>query len=147
MAAKKQLEIVADWERQKEQKLAGDYQLAQQNVAQNKQKLAGIEQYKVEYLREGLRKGQLGLAAQSFGQHQSFVGNIDTACEQQNKVLSNALIVADQRKEQWLVQQRKRKAIEFLLDKKQAQALKQEDRIEQQMLDELSLQKFLRANK
>ncbi|MFT6896375.1 MAG: flagellar FliJ protein [Paraglaciecola sp.] len=145
MAAKKQLEIVADWERQKEQKLATDYQLAQQNVAQNKQKLAGIEQYKVEYLREGIRKGQLGLPAQSFGQHQSFVGNIDKACEQQNRVLSNALIVADQRKQQWLVQQRKRKAIEFLLDKKQAQALKQEDRIEQQMLDELSLQKFLRA--
>jgi flagellar FliJ protein len=145
MAAKKQLQIVADWERQKEHKLAGDFQLAQQQVAQNKQKLAGLEQYRVEYLHEGIRKGQRGLAAQSFGQHQSFVGKIDKACEQQNRVLSNALIVAEQRKEQWLVQQRKRKAIDMLLDKKRSQALKQEDRMDQQMLDELSLQKFLRA--
>lgn len=144
MAAKKQLQIVADWERRKEQKLAGDFQLAQQNVEQNKQKLAGLEQYRMDYLREGIRKGQLGQAAQNFGQHQSFVGKIDKACEQQNKVLSNALVVAEQRKQQWLIQQRKRKAVEMLLDKKQAEAAKKEDRIEQQMLDELSLQKFVR---
>ena len=32
MPVNKQLQIVADWEQRKEQKMATDYQLAQQNV-------------------------------------------------------------------------------------------------------------------
>jgi flagellar FliJ protein len=46
---------------------------------------------------------------------------------------------------EWLHQQRKRKAVEMLLDKKRQQAQKRENKIEQQLLDEMSLQKFLRG--
>ena len=145
MPVSKQLQMVADWERRKEQKMATDYQLAQQNVVDNQNKLTGLEQYRVNYLKEGIRKGQLGLAAKNYGQHQSFVGKIDAACEQQTKQVSNALVVAEQRKTQWLAQQRKRKAVEMLLDKQALKIQQKQDRAQQQMLDELALQKFLRS--
>lgn len=145
MPVSKQLQMVADWERRKEQKMATDYQLAQQNVVDNQNKLIGLEQYRVNYLKEGIRKGQLGLAAKNYRQHQSFVGKIDAACEQQTKQVSNALVVAEQRKAQWFAQQRKRKAVEMLLDKQALKIQQKQDRAEQQMLDELALQKFIRS--
>jgi flagellar FliJ protein len=58
--------------------------------------------------------------------------------------LNQAIRVADQRRVQWVAQQRKRKAVEMLLDKQHKAQLKREDRQEQMMLDELSLQKFMR---
>ena len=98
----------------------------------------------MNYLKDGIRKGQLGVAARSFGQHQSFVGKIDAACEQQTKQVSNALVVAEQRKSQWLAQQRKRKAVDMLLKKQALKTQHRQDKAEQQMLDELALQKFIR---
>jgi flagellar FliJ protein len=140
-----QLEQVAAWERQKEQKVLQNFQLAQRYAQDNKQKLSGLEQYRLDYLLQAHNKAQQGVGAQSYGQHQLFIGKLDKACEQQSKVLSNALMVADQRQTQWLQQQRKRKAVEMLLDKKCRLAQKREDKLEQQMLDEISLQKYIRA--
>ena len=58
--------------------------------------------------------------------------------------LNQAIRVADQRRMLWMAQQRKRKAVEMLLDKQHKAKLKREDKQEQIMLDELSLQKFIR---
>lgn len=142
--AQSQLQVVAEWERQKEQKLVQDFQLAQQSAQSNKQKLAGLENYRLDYLRQAQAKAKQGVGSVTFGQHQQFIGKLDKACEMQLKALNQAVLVADQRRMQWLAQQRKRKAVEMLLDKQQKAQQKREDKIEQIMLDELSLQKFMR---
>lgn len=139
-----QLQMVADWEKKKEQKIAQDFQIAQQYVQDNKRKLAGLEQYRLDYLRQAQNKAKMGMAATTYGQHQLFIGKLDKACEQQSKVVSNALLVADQKKVQWLQQQRKRKAVDMLLTKQQHKLKAKLDKQEQQMLDELALQKFIR---
>ncbi|MFT4940909.1 MAG: flagellar FliJ protein [Paraglaciecola sp.] len=143
--ANNQLELVAEWEQQKEQKCIQAFQHAQQYAQDNKTKLSGLEQYRREYLQQAHNKASLGLAAQTYGQHQSFIGKLDKACEQQSKVIDNAVLVADQRRMEWLQQQRKRKAVDMLLDKKRQKMQKRENRLEQQLLDEMSLQKFLRG--
>lgn len=140
----KQLQVVANWEKDKEQKFAQDFQIAQQHVLQNQEKLKGLEQYRLDYLRLSQQKAMAGLGAQSFNQHQSFIGKLDKACEQQTQMLSQSKQVAEQRKNQWLQQQRKRKAVEMLLAKKKLQRQKRQDRAEQQLLDELATQKFVR---
>jgi flagellar FliJ protein len=142
--AQVQLQMVADWERQKEQKLVQDFQLAQQFYQDNKQKLAGLENYRLDYLREAQLRAKKGVGSVIFGQHQQFIGKLDKACEMQLQTVNQAVRVADQRRIQWLVQQRKRKAVEMLLDKQHKAKLKREDKQEQIMLDELSLQKFMR---
>jgi flagellar FliJ protein len=139
-----QLQVVADWERRKEQKLVQVFQLAQQFAQDNKQKLSGLENYRLDYLRQAQQRAREGVGSVTFGQHQQFIGKLDKACEMQIHTLSQATRVADQRRTQWLEQQRKRKAVEMLLDKQHKAKLKREDKLEQIMLDELSLQKFMR---
>lgn len=142
--AQTQLQMVADWERQKEQKLVQDFQLAQQFAQDNKQKLSGLENYRLNYLREAQTRAKQGVGSVTFGQHQQFIGKLDKVCEMQLQTLNQAIRVADQRRMQWLAQQRKRKAVEMLLDKQHQAKLKREAKLEQTMLDELSLQKFMR---
>ncbi len=142
--AEQQLRLVADWENQKEQQCAQEFQLAQQNADLQKQKLSSLEQYRLDYLRQTQTRASQGVVARSFNQHQSFIGKLDKACEQQMHVHSQALLVAEQRKSLWLQQQRKRKAVEMLLEKKRQQRVYQENRVEQQILDEMAIQKFIR---
>ncbi|MDP5031721.1 MAG: flagellar export protein FliJ [Paraglaciecola sp.] len=139
-----QLEMVAELESNKEQKCLRDFQLAQQHVQNNKHKLTGLEQYRLDYLRQAQAKAKQGMAATSYGQHQQFIGKLDKACEQQTKVVSNALLVAEQRRQQWLNQQKKRKAVEMLLAKQRKAIDFKMAKQEQHMLDELALQRFVR---
>ncbi len=142
--SRKQLHIALNWELEKEQQCARQFQLAQQQSEAEKQKLSSLEQYRLEYLSMTQTRASDGVKAGHFNQHQSFIGKLDKACEQQLSVLSRAKMVAEQRKQLWLKQQRKRKALESLLQKREADHARYLERQEQAMLDELALQKFLR---
>lgn len=142
--ARSQLALVAAWEKQQEQKMAQDFQLAQHYVTESQQKLSGLENYRLDYLRQAQMKAKQGVKSLSFNQHHQFIGKLDKACELQIQHLNQAVLVAEQRKSLWLRQQRKRKAVELLLEKQHLAQIKKEQKQEQIMLDELSIQKFIR---
>jgi len=56
----KQLERLAEFEREKEQREARYYKQAQQNVNQQKQKLTSLEQYRIDYIKGIQQTGQAG---------------------------------------------------------------------------------------
>jgi flagellar FliJ protein len=145
MSNLKQLQMVADIETKKEQKLAQNYQFASKNLQDNNQKLAGLEQYRLDYLKLIQQKGQLGVDAKELHQHLSFVAKLDRACGQQVQFVSQALLVADQRQRQWLDQQKRRKAIDMLIHKKIKEEKLVESRQEQQLFDEIAIQKYVRS--
>lgn len=145
--ARSQLKLVADWEREKEDRLANDLSRAQQELLLNQQKLKGLEQYKREYLAQLKNKGKDGVGALSFGQHQSFIDKLDKACEQQSYAIHQSKRVVEHKMTLWLAQQRKRKAIESLIEKEQVQLRIKQDKAEQQLLDEMSVQRFFRAKR
>jgi flagellar FliJ protein len=103
-----------------------------------------LENYLLDYLRQAQVKAKQGVGRHIFGQHQQFIGKLDKACELQIQTLNQAVLVADQRRHLWLHQQRKRKAVEMLLDKQHLAEHKKQEKQEQMMLDELSLQRFIR---
>lgn len=140
-----QLERVAKFEQEKEQKAAQAFQIAQHNVNAQKQKLQNLQHYRLEYLKQIQQSGKGGVAAKQYHQHLSFVGKLDKACEQQTGILSQASLAADQRKRQYLEQQKRRKAVDMLIEQKRLQAQKLEARREQQMMDEFATQKYFRA--
>ena len=141
----KQLQMVAKLELEKEDKAAMAYQQAQAYVAENQQRLEGLVQYRTDYFHKIQDKAAGGLEALSFTHHKSFITKLDKACEQQQNIVNDAKKAAEQRKLQWLEQQKKRKAVEMLLDKK-AQALQAKiAREEQNAADEFAVQKFIRA--
>lgn len=143
--ARNQLEMVARWEQEKEDKAAQMFQQAQAFVVQNQQKLDGLLQYRLDYFKKIQARGMEGLEALSFSHHQTFIGKLDKACEQQRALIVNAKQAAQQRKDQWLVQQRKRKAVDLLLEKRRLEQQSKMDKQEQAMMDEVALQKFIRA--
>lgn len=143
----KQLERVAEFEREKEQQAAQLFQQAQLNVNQQKQKLTSLEQYRFDYIRNIQQTGQGGVTAQHYQQHLSFVGKLDKACEQQMNVIAQANLAADQRKQVWLKQQQKVKAVTLLLEKQHLAKQKKEAKAEQAMMDEFATQRFFRAKK
>lgn len=143
----KQLQLVAQWEKEKEDKLARDYQLALQHVNQNQQKLSGLQRYRLDYLRQLQQRAAQGVGATTFGQHQAFIEKLDQACAQQTQVLARTKAVAEQRKGLWLRQQQKRKAVEMLIDKKHQEKAQREAKREQAMLDEIATQRFVRQVK
>ena len=59
-------------------------------------------------------------------------------------LISQATVVAEQRKRAWLEQQKRRKAVDMLIDKKALEARQKESRLEQIMSDEFASQKFYR---
>ncbi len=140
-----QLKLVVQIEEEKEQKAAQAFQLAQQNVAAQKQKLQNLQQYRLEYLRQIQNNGKDGVTAQKYHQHLSFIGKLDKACEQQYGAISRASLVADDRKKQWIEQQKRRKAVEMVLENQRIAAEKKEMRRQQNTMDEYAAQKFYRA--
>ena len=140
----RQLQMVAKWELEKEEKAASLYQQAEAYVRENEDRLQGLLQYRRDYFHKIQEKAAGGLQAMSFSHHKSFITKLDKACEQQQLIVNDAKKAAEQRKQQWLEQQKKRKAIEMLLDKKALAAQARIDREEQLMADEFALQKFIR---
>ncbi|MCW8107626.1 flagellar export protein FliJ [Alteromonas ponticola] len=140
-----QLKLVVKIEEEKEQKAAQAFQLAQQNVNAQKQKLQNLQQYRLEYLRQIQNNGKGGVTAQKYHQHLSFIGKLDKACEQQMGVISRASLVADDRKQQWIERQKRRKAVEMVIEKQRIAAERKEMRKQQNTMDEYAAQKFYRA--
>lgn len=146
--ANAQLFMLAKWEKEKEDKAARDFQQAQLFVDQNKAKLEGLENYRLEYFRQIQQRGATeGLEAKSFNQHQGFITKLDKACEQQRQVIHNAVLAAEQRRDILTEQQKKRRAVEMLIAKKQKLQLAKEAKIEQAMMDEVALQRYIRQPK
>lgn len=140
----KQLELVAKFEREKEQNAAQQFRLAQQQVAQQRQKLSSLQQYRLDYLKQIQANGKGGVGAKVYHQHLNFVGKLEKACQQQMNVISQTSLAAEQRKRAWLEQQKRRKAVEMLIQKKVDEAQKRTQHQEQQMMDEYAAQKYFR---
>lgn len=141
----KQLQRLAEFEKEKEERESRYYRQALQNVEQQKQKLNSLEQYRIDYIKGIQQTGQGGVTATYYQQHLSFVGKLDKACEQQMQVIARAKMAADQRKQLWLKQQQKVKAVELLLDKKKMVEQLKASKEEQAMMDEFATQRFFRA--
>lgn len=146
--ARSQMQMVSDWEKEKEEKAAQNFQLAQKYVNDQRVRLQGLEQYRTEYFRTIQNRGtQEGFEARSLNQHLGFVTKLDRACEQQRQIIHNAVLAADQRKESWLKQMQKSRAVEILLDKQRLQAERKAAKEEQAMMDEVAIQRFIRSKK
>lgn len=139
-----QMSVVLRLEIDKEKNTLNAFNIAQQYHQQQKAKLTSLQQYRLEYMRQLQQEGGKGVGARHYQQKLSFVAKLDKACEQQNQIIAQASVVVSQRKRQWLTQQRKRQAVEKLIDKKQGTLVQLENRQEQQLNDEFALQRILR---
>ncbi|WP_240222349.1 flagellar export protein FliJ [Rheinheimera hassiensis] len=131
-------------QKEREEKLQAQFVKAQQFYQQAEQKYQGLANYRTDYIQQSQQQGAAGLQSRQYTQFVSFIGKLDQAIQQQGWALHQAKAAAEQRKQNWLAMQKKRKAMELLVQRgEQAELLKQLKQ-EQKNADEYASQQFMR---
>lgn len=142
--AKNKLGLLLELETDKEENLRINYVQAQQNFISNQQKLQGLNDFRLEYSQQLHNKAQQGMSCENIKQFNSFINKIEEAINQQATTVRTAKQVEEQRRQLWLTQQAKTKAIEKLIEKKTIEKQVKENKAEQKMLDEFATNIFMR---
>jgi flagellar FliJ protein len=139
-----QLQLLVKVQQEKEDKLQAQYRAALQNYQSMQQKYQGLADYRIEYVQQTQSRGQQGMASRQFNQYLNFIGKLDAALTAQQQYVQQAKASADQRLLQLLAMQKKRKALEILIERELAEVQRKADKQEQKMLDEIATQQFFR---
>lgn len=143
----KSLHLVLEMEQRREEQFAMRMQQARQQCEYQRKRLQGLENYRTEYLNNAMSMGQNGLQSMRFGHYHAFIGKLDDGIGQQRVKLQRLEQVVEERKQQWLEKQQRRKAIEQLIDQKKREALSKQQRNEQKTSDEYAMYGVLRRAK
>ncbi|MCT6700584.1 flagellar export protein FliJ [Rheinheimera sp. 4Y26] len=139
-----QLQLLAKVQREKEDKLQALYIQAQQFAKNQQDKYDGLANYRTDYIRQSQQRGMQGVQSRQFNQYLAFITKLDQALEQQNMQVQQAKKVAETRRVNWILMQRKRKAIDLLIEKELEKMAIKAQKQEQKMLDEIATQQFFR---
>lgn len=139
-----QLQLLAKVQREKEDKLQALYIQAQQFAKNQQDKYDGLANYRTDYIRQSQQRGMQGVQSRQFNQYLAFITKLDQALEQQNMQVQQAKKVAETRRVNWILMQRKRKAIDLLIEKELEKVAIKAQKQEQKMLDEIATQQFFR---
>ena len=142
--ALKQLQLLVQVQKEKEEKLLANFVQAQQFLQTCNDRYQGLADYRTDYIRQTQQRGAEGVQSRQFNQYLNFITKLDQALEQQNLQIQQAQRVVDMRRSAWLAMQKKRKAIELLIDKELSASLQRQNRLEQKLLDEIATQQFFR---
>ncbi|HLV47498.1 MAG TPA: flagellar export protein FliJ [Aliidiomarina sp.] len=138
------LKMVLELEQKREDECARDFGQARSQLTMQERRLEGLTTYRMDYLQQANDKAQQGIGSASFGRYHAFVGKLDVGISQQQDNLKRMQTHVEQLRLNWLAQQKRRKAIEHLLQKRAKEAEKIRARQEQRTSDEFAMQGFLR---
>lgn len=138
------LKMVLELEQKREDECARDFGQARSQLTMQERRLEGLTTYRMDYLQQANDKAQQGIGSASFGRYHAFVGKLDVGISQQQDNLKRMQTHVEQLRLNWLAQQKRRKAIEHLLQKRAKEAEKIRTRHEQRTSDEFAMQGFLR---
>ncbi|MBU1310637.1 MAG: flagellar export protein FliJ [Gammaproteobacteria bacterium] len=132
-------------QQQREEKLQAQFVAAQQFYQQAEQKYQGLANYRTDYIRQSQQQGAAGLQSRQYSQFVNFIAKLDQAILQQGRAVHQARAAAEQRKQSWLAMQKKRKALELLVQRGEQAELLRQLKEEQKNADEYASQLYSRA--
>lgn len=83
--------------------------------------------------------GLQGISPQQNTQYHAFINKLEQAATQQYEGVLQVRQALEQRREEWLAAQQRRKAVELLLEKQASREQQKAQRQEQKMLDEYAM--------
>ena len=131
-------------QQQREEKLQAQFVAAQQFYQQAEQKYQGLANYRTEYIQQSQQQGAAGLQSRQYSQFVNFIGKLDQAILQQGRAVHQARAAAEQRKQSWLAMQKKRKALELLVQRGEQAEMQRQLKLEQKNADEYASQLYMR---
>lgn len=108
------------------------------------QQIRQIEQYRLEYCQQLVERGQSGLTASQYGHLNRFLTQLDETLAKQRDAehhFKNQVINCEQH---WMAVHKQRRSYEWLIDKKQTEKQRAENKREQKLMDEFSTLSFNR---
>ncbi|MBL4911089.1 MAG: flagellar export protein FliJ [Alteromonadaceae bacterium] len=144
--ANKQLVILLRFEKEKEQQRAQELQTAEQAYQDNLSRLSSIGDFRLEYMKKVQQRSLEGIDSATYGHYHAFINKLDNASGQIEIAIKQAQALAQQCKQQWLLQHQKVKAVELLLSKQQQKLALIAAKKEQKMFDEIATQQFVRRH-
>jgi flagellar FliJ protein len=139
-----QLETLLKYERDNEQRCADQLKIAENEYQQNISRLAGVGEYRLEYMKRLSQRAENGLDSATYSHYHAFIAKLDSAAAQVEIAVTQAKALVNQTKNIWLKQRQKVKAVELLCEQRQKKLDKVAEKIEQKMFDEIATQRYLR---
>ncbi|WDE03978.1 flagellar export protein FliJ [Thalassomonas viridans] len=144
--AMRQLDTLLKFEQDKEVSAAQKLQAAELEYQQNQQRLKGVQDYRLEYMKRLSQRSLSGIDSATYSHFHGFIAKLDHAAEQVQLAIKQAKSMLELRKKQWLAQRQKVKAVEHLKEQQLKKLAVLADKREQKMFDEIATQQFVRRN-
>jgi len=144
MADIKQLTVVKNMAKTKEQAALRQFSSAQQQLSRMQQQLNSLNDYKKDYLIQMQPDQSSRVTAGKLILLQNFLAKIDQSITQQRDVIARASLAVDARRQEWLKAKQYFESIEFLINKQLDQARQIEQKQQQKLSDEFSMMSFHR---
>lgn len=147
MTRSQKLQPVVELARQETEKQV--IQLAQANQQHNQaqKQLDDLRQYRQEYLQRFRQNDPLVMPARKALELRNFLMQLDQAIALQEEQVKQFLVQATQQQQQWIKARSKQLAMQTLLERYQQAEIQQQQRQEQRLNDEFSVQQWRRKNR
>ncbi len=106
-----------------------------------------IEKYRLDYCRKLSAQGQAGLTASGYSHLNRFISQLDETLKQQRQAATDFEENVERCREYWFFCQKKRRSLEWLLEKKEKERRLFVEKKEQKQMDEFTNIMYFRSKK
>ncbi|WP_165311988.1 flagellar export protein FliJ [Vibrio ziniensis] len=138
------LEFLLEQAKSKEDKAVMALSKARSELEGYYQQLKQIEQYRLDYCQQLVTRGQAGLTASQYGHLNRFLTQLDETLSKQRQAEQHFKSQVDNCESYWLDVRKQRRSYEWLIEKKQTERLRIQEKRDQKMMDEFSTLSFNR---
>lgn len=140
------LEFLLEQAKERENQAALALSQARTELEGYYQQLEQIEKYRLDYCQQLVDRGQQGLTASQYTHLNRFLTTLDETLSKQKQAESHFKDQVNNCEQNWLECRKKRRSYEWLIEKKQNEKQRLQNRREQQQMDEFSTLQFGRRS-
>ncbi|PNH94509.1 flagellar export protein FliJ [Vibrio diazotrophicus] len=138
------LEFLLEQAKSKEDKAVMALSKARRELEDYYQQLKQIEQYRLDYCQQLVSRGQAGLTASQYGHLNRFLTQLDETLSKQRQAEQHFKTQVESCESYWLDVRKQRRSYEWLIEKKQTEHQRLQEKRDQKMMDEFSTINFNR---
>jgi len=138
------LEFLLEQAKNKEDKAVLALGNARNELEKYYQQLKQIEQYRLDYCQQLVERGQSGLTASQYGHLNRFLTQLDETLSKQRQAEEHFKSQVANCESHWLEVRKQRRSYEWLIEKKQTEYQRAQEKRDQKLMDEFSTLSFNR---
>jgi len=135
MKSSKKLQPIANLAKQNERGAARDHGNVLRALQQQEDQLDELISYRNEYINTFNNAGANGISVIQYQDYSLFLHRLDDAIKQQQQIVNNSRANCDQSKSKWLDKRNHSKMVNKVVEKRQQNESKQQDKREQRELE------------